>query len=368
LALNAAIYGTAAIKIIPDGKVNLFTGVSYPRLVAVCPEYLRIITNPQDIEDVDQYIIEYRIGDISYREITRQAQNLTDLESESAEASWIVENYLSSYQTKNKWMLVSTVQFPYDFPPILHSKNLPSINDVYGTSDIANIIGIQDKTNFIASNIAKIIRLHAHPQIWGRNISGNLEQVELGPDKVIKVQGDTAGLFNLEMSSDLGSSRTFFTDLRQSLFDVAREIDITSITDRIGSLTNFGLRVLNSDALAKNDTKRQLMGDALLELNRRLLVIGGYTDERSRPGQIIWHDPLPVDEISRLSAQQIELSMGTVSKQTIAEENGRNWEEENKRILDEQAASGNLGGALLTSPTMELTKAFTRTMPKAKAG
>jgi len=156
--------------------------------------------------------------------------------------------------------------------------------------------------------------------------------------------------------------------LRQSLFDVAREIDITSITDRIGSLTNFGLRVLNSDALAKNDTKRQLMGDALLELNRRLLVIGGYTDERSRPGQIIWHDPLPVDEISRLSAQQIELSMGTVSKQTIAEENGRNWEEENKRILDEQAASGNLGGALLTSPTMELTKAFTRTMPKAKAG
>ena len=54
---------------------------------------------------------------------------------------------------------------------------------------------------------------------------------------------------NLEMQSDLNSSLNFIRYLRQALFDVSRAVDIDSMADKLGSLTNFGLRVLYQDAL-----------------------------------------------------------------------------------------------------------------------
>ncbi len=86
--------------------------------------------------------------------------------------------------------------------------------------------------------------------------------------------GDNALISNLEMQSDLTSSQQFLMNLRQSLFDISRTVDITSLSDKLGALTNFGLRVLFLDAMAKIGTKQEIYGEALTEINHRLLVIG----------------------------------------------------------------------------------------------
>lgn len=350
-ALMAAVYGTGYIKIIPDGTSDLYTGEILPRLVALNPEYLTIATDPQDAEKVLRYVVEYVVGDTGYREITRRTGSEDyEIPPETVDDTWVVENYITD--KGGKWKLVDKYEWPYTFPPIVHWKNLPSINNVYGSSDIDDILGIQDKDNFTVSNIQKMVRLQAHRQLWGRNL-GKDDLVDIGPDKLIKLTGTESELGVLDIQSDIGASLQFSRDLRQTLFDVAREVDITSITDKIGALTNFGLRVLYADSLSKTNTKRELFGEALLELNRRLLVLNGMEGEASRPGEIIWKDPLPVNIREEMETDNIALQMGIVDIQTIyeryAERYGQEWEEIQTRLMAaKQAQAGaDLGTMLL---------------------
>jgi hypothetical protein len=80
---------------------------------------------------------------------------------------------------------------------------------------------------------------------------------------------------NSKPLGDLASSQQFLLTLRQSLFDITQTVDISSMTDKLGALTNFGLRVLYADALAKLEQKRRLYGDALLDINRDCLPSTG---------------------------------------------------------------------------------------------
>jgi hypothetical protein len=119
------------------------------------------------------------------------------------------------------------------------------------------------------------------------------------------------------MSSDLASSRNFASDLRQSIFDISREIDLSSISDKLGALTNFGLHVLYTDALDKNDTKRQLYGDALKELNRRLLVLANYEGPATNPGKITWGEAMIVNVFEEMQTDELALSLKIVDLETI---------------------------------------------------
>lgn len=343
--INGGVYGTGYIKIKPDGLIDPYSDIPYPRLIALNPEFLTIKTDPQDQERIIAYVVEYTIGDTTYRETTRLAQ-ADDYEIPPAElVTWVIVNEKQDGKT-GRWELIDKTEWPYTFPNIVHWKNLPSLNSVYGSSDIDDILGMQDKQNFTVSNIQKQVRLQSHKQPWGRGV--NNEKLDVGADSFIALKGENAELGIMDFQTDITGSLAFSKDLRQSLFDVAREVDITSITDKLGALTNFGLRVLYSDALGKTDTKRLLFGEALLELNRRLLVLNGWEGEDSRPGEVKWQDPLPVNIIEKYQAQAEELAMGTVDKQTIAEENGRDWETIQTRLQEEKAANNNaLGVALL---------------------
>lgn len=353
-ALQADVYGTGYFKIIPDGRTDPYTGTQYPRLVALLPEHIKIYTNPQDVEDVLSYVIQYAIGDTEYLEVTRHAK-ATDFETPPASdqpQTWIIENLHRSNQTGGKWVTDNKQDWPYDFPNIVHWKNLPSINSVYGSSGIDDILGIQDKSNATVSYIQKQVRLQQHKQPWGRGINKD-DQLDVGPDSLIKMTGESAELGILDFQTDITGSLLFSRDLRQSLFDIAREVDISSITDKLGTLTNFGLRVLYSDSLSKTDTKRELLGEALTELNRRLLVLAGFEGEDSRPGSIAWADPLPTNIVEDMQADQMALGMGIVDPQTVYERYaaryGQEWTEIEARMKARKAGadSDNLGALLL---------------------
>jgi len=86
------------------------------------------------------------------------------------------------------------------------------------------------------------------------------------------------------------------------------------------------------------------MGEALEQVNQRVLFLAGYPDD---PGVVIWPDNMPRDMLTDLQADQIELASGTVSKETIANENGRDWLLEQERMADEKAAAGNIGSMFI---------------------
>ena len=327
VGLHGTVYGTGYFKICPNELIDPYSGELYPRLIPVDPEIIRVHTEANDMNNVESYTISYNVSrkdasgktsTVGYKEVTRHPDMVTAEGATEQPDTWVVEEW---YQSANgQWVLEEVTEWLYDFPPIIHWKNLPSLKSCYGDSDIDDVIGIQDKSNFVTSNTGKIIKMFAHPTTVASGVS--VEQLAAGrldnSVGVLYAVPEGASVNNLEMSSDLASSVVYGQNLRQSIFDIAREIDVSSMADRLGALTNFGLQVLWSDALDKNDTKRQLYGDAIIELNRRLLVLAGYEGSLSNPGALAWGNPMPVNILEELQADNLAIQMGIVDKETVS--------------------------------------------------
>jgi hypothetical protein len=342
LALLGAEAGTCYVKIIPDGIVSRVTGQTLPRLVAIDPAWVTMDTNPEDWENVIRYTIRYTVIGADGREMARKEI----IEQDSETGGWTVTDYIAGAMTQGQWQMTDQQAWGWEFAPIVHWQNMPSVSSAYGQPDITDdLIALQDRINFIASNISKIIRFAAHPVRIGKGV-GTAETMEMGVDKMLKIPRD-ADIYNLEMQGDLASSQAYLQYLQRELFAISRTVDTDSLADKMGSLTNFGLRVLYTDALAKLGTKRELYGDALVEINYRMLVMIGYSGAQADGGKVVWPDVLPVNAIEQLAAAKAKLEMGIVSKETASTELGYEYEDERERMSADQAEQGNVGAALL---------------------
>jgi hypothetical protein len=339
LAVYGAEAGTCYVKILPDGAMAK-DGKLIPRLVALDPATVQMDTLPEDVETVIRYTIAYTIKDA----ITGKDKAIKQVFEHDIESGyWTITN--SESVNGGKWYITGEVAWEYDFAPIVHWQNLPEPGAVYGRPDItADLIDLQDKINFVSSNTAKIIKYHAYPKTWARGFT-NTSHVQWGVDDMVTTDNATALIQNLEMQSDLSSSLNFIRYLRQAMFDVARSVDLDSLTDKLGSLTNFGLRVLYQDALSKLEEKRGHYGEGIIEINHRLLELAGAPDTDG--GEVVWPDLLPENDAEVAQAIRTDLELGLVSKQTASGIRGYNWEDEEERMAGEAASADNLGAALL---------------------
>lgn len=341
IAQLGSLSGTCYLKIVPDAVQ--YKGTVYPKLVMLDPALMTIDTDTEDIDTVTRYTMRFVVsgprGDVARKEVTERV--VTDM---GIVTGWKISDWYSSQGTGGRWVLDREYDWPFDFAPIVHWQNLPNAGSIYGRSDVEDIIDLQDRINFIASNISKIIRYHAHPKTWGRNV-GQKTDANWGPDEMVIFTSPDATVQNLEMQSDLASSQQYLVALRQALFDIARTPDFTSVKDKLGALTNFGLRVLFQDALAKIHTKQELYGEALEEINRRMLIIANI--EPADGGEVIWPEVLPSQESEQIAGLAFDLQNGLVSKQTASVARGYTWEDEQERIEEEKASADNVGAAIL---------------------
>lgn len=345
IALLGAEDGTCYVKLDPGGIVGR-DGETYTRLVPQDPKMVTIKTKPDDIEYVTMYTIRWT----GIRE-GKETQFKQEIRRKEGSDLWEWQDF---YQPKGsaKWEPVNEPQtWEYDFAPMHHWQNMPDPLSPYGEPDVTNdVINLQDKLNFNASNMSKIIRYYAHP----KTIISGVAKSDIAdePGKAIFLPTAEAKAYNLEMNSDLASSFNYLQFMRQALFSITQSVDISSFADKIGALTNFGLRVLYMDALSRLQTKQELYGDALIEINRRLSVIGKVGTDG---GEVVWPDVLPVDEVSQISALEGDQRMGVVSKQTIATERGYKWDEEKERIdkdkQEDEQNNGNIGQFFLNKFT-----------------
>lgn len=370
LGLNGAVYGTPYLKIVPDGTVNKLTGDPLPRLVALDPEITRVEVDPFDVDEPKQYVIEFTVDETTYKEVTRRTASSdyvfqnpdgslrepTSEEAKNLPKTWIVEHFILNRSTGGQWQPDPDrppVEWPYDFPPIHHWKNLPSLKadkGCYGSTDAEWAVAAQDKLNFAEGNINKTIRLNAAPPTIGTGITQKPD-IATGPGTFTWFSNENAKVYNLPANADIDGSRAFAGDLQSAIFQLMREVP-PAVIEQLGSgLTNFVMRVVFSDAIDKNDTKRELYGDALLEVVRRLLILADFVGPASDPGFIEWGPDLPTNPTEQIEEDKFLLESGLISKQTLAERYDIDWEAEQKLIEQEQSAananSDNIGAAIL---------------------
>ena len=354
-ALNfAADGGTGYFKILPGGAFGI-GGQEYNRIVALNPGHVTMQTSPHDIEVVIRYIIEYwqKDGDgkaKGYREVHEWAAIDGESTEEVQDGQWDIVRYETD--TNGKWFEVNREVWPYDFPAIIHWQNLPNPYDPEGLPDLSDsVIELQDRYNFIMSNLSKIVRYSAHPMRYGVNL-GSAENMAWGVDEMPVFSGsgmDKPEIVQLEQLGDLASSNQLARDVRQAIFDITRTVDIDSMQDKLGSLTNFGLRVLYTDAINKTQAKRLLFGEALLELVRRLLVINEFS--ATDPGLIVWPDTMPQNEKEEIEYLERDIANELVSRETASTKRGYRYADEKDKITVEaqerRLAQSNVGAALL---------------------
>lgn len=259
--------------------------------------------------------------------------DLVRSESGSTIAPWVIIEYAMS-KNSSRWEWVATDPWEFDFAPIVEWKNEHKPHHYYGRSDVRT--RLNDALNFTASSTAKILRHHAHPKTV---VSGQQLPDELAndPDRIIELTNPEAKMYNVEMQSDLKSSLEFMMTLRRAYFSEARVVDLASVADKLGQITNFGVRMIFSRMIDKVTQKRNLYQRGLEDLSRRLMVMAGFQVERVNAS---WPEMLPIDRRELVETIEKEQGLGVVSKQTASEDLGRDFDIELERIEEEQMLAG----------------------------
>jgi hypothetical protein len=320
MALNGGVCGHAFAKLVPT------SGRPYPRIIVLDPANVAVGYDPGDIDEVLWYRIQYAGLDaqgemVTYRQLI-----------ERDGGTWQITDQMS--RGGSGWRTARTERWPYAWPPVVDCQNLPLPNEYYGLSDLPeDMLRLNHSINFVLSNLARIIRFHAHPKTWGKGFSADTLQIAI--DETIVLPNEHSELHNLEMVSDLSSSIALFERLREALHEVTRVPEVaTGKLENVGALSGVALQILYQPLIEKTETKRRTYGALLVELNRRLLALGGYGEEHR--GVIHWPEMLPGDPLVERQTALIDQQLGA-SSDTLLQQLGYDPDmEREKRAVEQQ--------------------------------
>jgi len=315
LALSGAVAGHAFVKILIDQARD------YPRLVVLDPATVVVSVAPDDHEHVRGYRIQFPTLDPETgRPVVLRQLIVPD------GGRWLIRD--EKAYSGERWLTVSETVWPYEFPPIVDCQNLPNPHDYWGISDLEDdVLRLNETINFVLSNLVRIVRYHAHPKTWGRGFRA--DQLDLSVDETIILPSPEAELRNLEMQSDLSSSIQLYLRLREAFHEIVRVPEIaTGRVQGIGSLSGIALQILYQPLIEKTETKRRLYGDLLVELNRRLLAVGGFGDEHLTA--LHWPELIPGDPEAEAKTLLLWQQLG-VSTDTILRRLGLDPETEREK-------------------------------------
>lgn len=321
-AINGGVCGHVFLKIVPRvGDV--------PRLILLSPEYVSVVTDPDDIDQVWRYIIQYTARDPQ----TGKPLTIRQVIERDDAGRWTVIDQVS--RNRGAWETRQSIAWPYSWPPIIDCQNLPSPNEYYGIADIEeDVLSLNGAYNFALSNTQRIIRFHAHPKTWGRGFTA--KELNIGVDDTIILQSPTAELHNLEMQGDLSSSIEYGERLKRGLHETSRTPEVaTGKLDSTAGLSGVALQILFQPLTQKTSGKRLTYGEMLIELNRRLCEMGGFG--RGGLCSILWGELRPTSALEERQVLLLDKQLGA-SQDTLLHKAG--YDPDAEREKREQEATG----------------------------
>lgn len=328
LGLNGAVCGHVFVKLMPNQP--------YPKLVNLSPEYVDVVWDPNDIDKVWRYIVQYPAiapngKPITVRQITEQSDT----------GRWVIIDQVA--EGNGVFITRETINWPWPWSPIIACQNLPSPNEYFGIADIeADELALNNAINFVLSNTNRIIRYHAHPKTWGKGFQA--EQVKQAVDEMMVFPSEQAELHNLEMQSDLASSIEYYKRLKEALHETARIPEIaTGKVDSLGALSGVALQILYAPLIETTESKRLTYGEMLEELCGHMLEMSNQG--RDVQVEIHWPELLPSDPLQERQIALLDQQLG-VSKDTLLDQLGYDPKLEKKK---REESNAELGAQLLAA-------------------
>lgn len=335
LALAGFVSGHPFIKLLP-----LQDGQETPEIAVLDTRHVTVFWDALNAKRALWYRLQWTVSagtETERRQDILPAWILADQPQPDPTSPWVILEYeRDRNKLGGKWQEIHRADWAYPFAPILHRKNAPAPHKFYGESDLKHI-QINDGVNFVVTNTGRIIKRYAQPTTVA--IGANMDKIkETSIDGVWELPPG-ADLRNVEMSSDLGSSLAFYSMLRAAFFTQMRVVDWATQADKVGQLTNFGLRVLFADMLDNVNGKRRVYGDLLCEASQHALLMMGEVNADKPTAN--WMDPLPKNRLEMVQAATLEAKLGPAgaSPRTLATELGRDYDQE-KKFKEETLSEG----------------------------
>lgn len=343
IGLGGCIEGHCAVRFVPiEGAL--------PKLQRLQGKYLSVFWDALDMSRVLWYRLQYTAGEMGKRIDYVRGRIIEDA-FDHTQPGWTEVIYTRKSQAQMQqdptgdWQRdINPIIWEYDFAPIVDWQNLPWPNGYYGKCDVESAIKLNDALNFILSNMQRIIKHFASPRTVGIGFRAD-EVVMSEVGGFLTVPADGAQVFNLEMQSDMQSSMQLAQIISAGLWQSGGMVDPQTLKDQVGTLTNFGLRVLFSDAIKRIEKKRLLYAEAFEQIAQRGLIIANLTPPDSV--LTIWPEVLPEDDTSENQVLSQQLADGIISKETYRDEIGIDNQKELQRLQDEGANNGNVGASIL---------------------
>jgi hypothetical protein len=224
---------------------------------------------------------------------------------------------------------VGRTLWKYTFPPVIDNQNIIAANEYYGESDIPDdVIDLILSRNFVLSNWSRISKHQAHQRMWGRGFRD--DQVKLGPDDILIIESETGQLAAID-PPESGMTRDLDDKINDAIHEVTKTPAIaTGKVDNVGQLSGLALKILYGPLVQKTTPKRHTYGDMLVELNRRLLALGGFGEDNEV--EVTWPEMIPQDMMAERQALQVDAGLGVVSVETMASKLGYDWQQESERL------------------------------------
>lgn len=322
LAMNGGVCGTVFVKIVPrEGDL--------PKLVNLDPAIVQARWADEDCDEVEAYCLSWTT--IRKGEPIQRRQRI-----ERDGEQWIIIDEEKPFK-QQRWKVLSELVWPYTWAPILHAQNLPAANEFYGVADLEDdLIGLNKGANFLLSNLNRIIRFHAHPKTWGKGFKAS--ELQIAVDETIVLPNTEAELRNLEMQGDLASSVKLYEKIQEAVHAISRTPAIAAgKVENLGQLSGLALKVLYGPLVGKTETKQQTYGDLLVELNSRLLEMGGFGVGLETT--IHWPEMVPMDELQQRNVLLIDKQLGA-SQDTVLSKAGYDPDIERRKKAEEPPAIG----------------------------
>ena len=311
MAINGGVTGDFYLQVLAPTPVN-----PLPRVINLNPGIVIPYCDNDDVDMVTEYELRWRSG----RHMTRTRYIWAD-----DGLSWDVINEI---KTGNIW--VSDARNPnevwnYTWAPIIHGKNLPNPNNFFGVSDLEDA-DLNDAINGAVSNLNRIVRIFAHPIVWGKMFN----QSDLDVSKIALSKDPGAALGALELARDVSGVQGFAQFLSSEFSEVTQVPENDSDRMRIGAQSGFAMRVLFHELVQKTNTKRSSYGSAIVDTCKRLLELAGEGENNEI--KLHWKSPLPVDPHEQVESDSFDLAQGLASRETVATRRGYDWKQEQERI------------------------------------
>lgn len=234
-------------------------------------------------------------------------------------ATWLLRTFVKK---GSGWQLSMDEVWPYELSPLVSWPHKRNPKQHYGDDEFGHAV-LNDMVNLTASNVAKILRFHAHPlTVTDDKSLGKDSFIESGPSKLLKV-GDGKRVWNVEMQSDLTSSMNFLSLLIGMFNEQSKVVTLPADLRVFSNVTNFGIRAAFLPMSDDNERMQRSYGWGIAEISKRLLMLRGVALDREP--MIRWSEALPVNQAEATNTLVTQYNAGFTSRKQASESLGYNW-------------------------------------------